>query len=166
MQRESSVYEGVADVGVLVPSCFDNPLKEDSINFIQDVLLTKSKVLLPISVVIGAYHVATNYLGVPRLSAKGVLSELLRTGSEALYPLMGADVASNALEYAAMLRIESWDGYLVELARKFGAKVIFSLDEELGDTLKQQKETGFPAVVNPFPSRKVREYHRFLGKKT
>ncbi|MGI0081497.1 MAG: hypothetical protein ACRECH_17995, partial [Nitrososphaerales archaeon] len=45
------------------------------------------------------------------------------------------DLASIALDYAAAHRIESWDGYLVAMARKFDAKLLFSMDEELGDIL-------------------------------
>ena len=165
MQKESSDYEGVIDVGVLVPSCFENPLKEESVNFLQDVLLGRRRALLPISAVMGAYHIVTNYLGVSRVSAKNVLSELLRTRSEALYPEIGMDLASTALDYAAVYGIESWDGYLVALARKFGAKVVFSMDEEMGESLKEQEEAGFPVVVNPFTMTKVREYHKFLEKR-
>ena len=62
MQEESSVYEGVLDVSILVPVCFSNPLTEDSINFLQDVLLLRRKALLPVTAVVGAYHIATNYL--------------------------------------------------------------------------------------------------------
>src|SRR5208283_2160471 len=170
MQEESLEYdqrdvEGVVDVGIVVPSCFENPLKEESVNFLQDVLLGRKKAILPVSAVIGTYHIVTSYLGVSRVSAKSVLSELLKTRSEALYPEIGTDLASAALDYAAMYGIESWDGYLVALARKFGAKVVFSMDEELGESLKRKREAGFPVVVNPFATRKVGEYHKFLEKK-
>jgi len=40
--------EGVIDVGILVPACFENPLKEESIEFIEDVLAQKKRALLPI----------------------------------------------------------------------------------------------------------------------
>jgi predicted nucleic acid-binding protein len=164
MQEESSGYEGVIDVGVLVPCCFENPLKQESIDFLQETLLEKRRVLLPVSAVIGAYHIATNYLGVSRVSAKMVFTELLRTGSKALYQEIGSDLASNALDYSATLSVDPWDGYVVALATKFGANVVFSLDQELGEHLKEQKEVGLPVVVNPFRAKKVREYHRFLDK--
>lgn len=164
MQEESSAYdiEGVVDVGIVVPLCFENPLREDSVSFIHDVLLGSRKALIPITAVIGAYHIATNYLGVPRLSAKNVLSELLMTRSEAFYSEIGRDIASMALDYAAVYGIESWDGYLVALTRKLGLRVVFSMDEDLGEILKKEKEIGLPAVVNPFTRKKVLEYHKFL----
>jgi predicted nucleic acid-binding protein len=166
MQEESSVYEGVLDVSILVPVCYSNPLTEDSINFLQDVLLQRRKALVPITTLVGAYHIVTNYLGVSRLSTKNILSDLLRTGSEAFYPKVTADLVMKGLEFAATYGIESWDGYLIALAKKFGARVLFSMDEELGESLKLQKEAGLPAVVNPFPAKKVHEYHSFLEKKT
>ena len=164
MQEENSVYEGVLDVGIVVPSCFENPLKEESVAFLEEVLLMKRKALLPTSAVLGAYHIVTSYLGVGRMSARSVLSELLRTQSEVLYPSIGPDLASAALDYALAYGVESWDGYLIALARKFGAKVLFSMDEELGESLKLQKEADLPSVVNPFTARKVREYHNFLKR--
>jgi len=165
LESDRREIEGVVDVGVLVPSCFGNPLKEESVNFVQAVLLEKKKALIPVTAVIGAYHIVTSYLGVSRVSAKSVLSDLLKTRSEALYPEIETDIASAALDYAAMYRIESWDGYLVALAQKFGAKIVYSMDEELGERLKEQKAAGFPIVMNPFTTRKVVEYHKFLEKK-
>ncbi|MGI0080414.1 MAG: hypothetical protein ACRECH_12420 [Nitrososphaerales archaeon] len=151
-------FEGVPDVGVIVPSCFENPLKEQSVNFVHDVLLGRRKALLPVSAIIGAYHIVTSYLGASRVSVKGVLSELLKTRSGALYHEISTDLASIALDYAAARRIESWDGYLVALARKFDANLLFSMDEELGDTLDGEGLI----VVNPFAADKVRQYHKFL----
>ena len=165
MQEESSGYEGVVDVGVLVPPCFDNPLKEESVDFLRNVLLARVRAIIPVSVVVEAYHVVTNYLGISRLSARSVLLNLLKTESRAFYPEIDTDLASTALDYATTYRVESWDGYLIALARKFGARVIFSLDEELGETLKLQKEPELPNVVNPFTASKVREYHKFLEKR-
>src|SRR5579871_5199648 len=115
MQEENSDYEGVLDVSILIPVCFTNPLTEDSINFLQDVLLQRRKALLPVTALVGAYHIVTNYLGVSRLSTKNILTDLLRTGSEALYPSVTTDIVSRGLEYAATYGVESWDGYLISL---------------------------------------------------
>lgn len=165
MQERNSAFEGIVDVGILVPTCFDNPLRKESIDFLNDALISKRNILLPVSAVIGAYHIATNYLKVSRVIAKTVFSELLRTGSDSLYSEVSPDLASSALDYAVAYDIESWDGYLVAIARKFDAKVLFSMDEELGESLKLRTESGLPVIVNPFPAGKVREYHKFLGNK-
>ena len=165
MQEENSVYEGVIDVGVLVPSCFENPLREESVSFLNDVLLLRRKAIIPVTAVVGAYHIATSYLKVSRVSAKNVYSDLLKTRSEALFPDLKSELASAALDYAAAYKIESWDGYLLAIAVKFGAKIVFSMDKELGEALKLQKETSLPAVVNPFSTKAVQEYHKFLERK-
>ncbi len=144
-----------------MPSCFENPLKEESVSFLQEVLLGRRKALLPVSAILGAYHVVTSYLGVSRVSAKKILSELLNTYSEALYPQITIDLASTALDYAATHDIESWDGYLVALARKFDAKLVFSMDEELGEGLDEEELV----VVNPFRPGTVRQYRKFLQEK-
>ena len=112
MQEESLEYdqqgiEGVVDVGIVAPSCFDNPLREERVKFLRAVLL----------------------------------------------------------DYAAVYDIESWDGYLIAIAKKFGARVVYSMDHVLSERLKEQKEAGLTVVVNPFTTRKVGEYHKFLEKK-
>ncbi len=148
--------DGVLDVSVLVPACFENPLLGESTDFVSEVLLRRRKAVLPVSAVIGAYHVVTKYLGVSRLSAKSVLGGILETGSSALHPELTPRLASDALDYAASYGVESWDGYLFSLARSLGAPLLYSLDEEL----KKVKEV---SVVNPFSPAKTQEYHSFLA---
>jgi predicted nucleic acid-binding protein len=150
--------EGVLDVSILVPACFENPLKEDSINFISRVLLREKPAALPISAILGAYHITTRYLRVSKVAAKNVLEGILRTESPSLYPSITPKTALDALDYALAYNVESWDGYLISLTRNLGSTIIYSLDEELS---KVREIT----VVNPFPSETVKQYHRFLEEK-
>ena len=155
---ESSAYpDGVVDVGILVPTCFENPLKEHSTTFIADVLTGKKRAAIPVTAIIGAYHVATRYLRAPRMTVKKVLGGILRTGSSALYGHVSPQTAWDALDYASTYLIESWDGYLISLARSLRSTVVFSLDEEL----HKVKEI---TTVNPFPREDVERYHDFLEK--
>jgi predicted nucleic acid-binding protein len=149
--------EGILDVSIIVVICFDNPLKEHGINFIHDVLIQKKHVALPVSSIIGAYHIATRYLKVSKISAKKVLVGLLVTRSPALYPSIAPELAIDALEYATYYNVESWDGYLISLARSLGTSIIYSLDKELAKV----KEV---SVVNPFPEEAVKQYHEFIKK--
>ena len=155
---ESSAYpDGVVDVGILVPPCFENPLKEHSTAFLADVLTQRKRAAIPVTAVIGAYHVATRYLRVPRMTVKKVLGAILGTGSPALYGHVSPRTALDALDYASTYRIESWDGYLVSLTRSLRSTVVFSLDEEL----HRVREI---TLVNPFPREVVERYHDFLEK--
>ena len=153
--KNSAYADGVVDVGIVVPTCFDNPLKEHGTAFLADVLTQKKKVAIPITAIIGAYHIATQYLRVPRMTVKKILGGILRTESPALYPHVSPQVARDALDYASTYSIESWDGYLISLARSLGSTVVFSLDEEL----QKVREI---TVVNPFPQKDVERYHEFL----
>lgn len=156
MLRENLVYaEGVVDVGILVPLCFKNPLRECAVGFVKDVLTGKRKALIPLTTIIGAYHIATRYLKIPRIHVKKVLSGLIATRSPALYPQIPLDIVLDALEYATIYNVESWDGYLVALALNTRSKIIYTMDR----SLERVKEI---IVVNPFPEEKVREYHRYL----
>jgi len=142
-------------VGVLVPACFENPLENESIRFISDVLSGRRPGTLPLTSVLGAYHILTRYLRVPRLAVKGVLEGLLMTDSPALHAATPRRVVSDALDYAAAYSVESWDGYLVALCRSLGSTVVYSMDRELA---KVREVT----VVNPYPAAKVEEYHGFI----
>jgi hypothetical protein len=64
--------EGVVDVSILVPCCFDKPLKEASSAFIADLLALRKRAVIPATSVLGAYHIATKYLCAPRLAVKKV----------------------------------------------------------------------------------------------
>jgi len=159
MRGESLAYpEGVLDVSILIPACFENPLKERSIAFLSQVLTQKKRAALPVSAVLGAYHIATRYLGAPKIAVKKVLEGILRSGSPALYPHITPQVALDGLDYAVAYDIESWDGYLISLTRSLRATVIYSLDQEL----TKVKEI---IVANPFPQDKVKQYHEFIGAK-
>ncbi|MEM2889592.1 MAG: PIN domain-containing protein [Candidatus Bathyarchaeia archaeon] len=157
-QKENlAYYEGIIDVSIIVAVCFENPLKEHSITFLSDALTQKRRLILPIPSVIGAYHIATRYLKTSKVSVKKVLESLLATRSPALYPQITPELASNALEYATYYNIESWDGYLISLAKSLGTSTIYSLDKQLS----KLKEIN---VINPFPEEAVKEYHELLKK--
>ncbi|MEM0345654.1 MAG: PIN domain-containing protein [Thermofilaceae archaeon] len=156
MLGESSVYpDGVLDVSVVVVACFDNPLRTHAVRFLSEVLTQRRRAALPVSAVIGAYHIATRYLRVERLAVKRLLEKLLETRSPAFYPQITPQLAIDALEYAAYYNVEAWDGYLVSLARSLGTSTIYSLDKELA----RIREV---TVVNPFPEEAVRKYHEFV----
>jgi predicted nucleic acid-binding protein len=148
--------EGVLDVSIMVPCCFDNPLKELATNFVADVLTQKKRAVVPATSVIGAYHIATRYLRAPRLAVKKILEGMLRTRSPAIFTQVSPELAEDALNYSAVYGIESWDGYLVAVARMLGVKEIYSIDEELSKVREI-------LVRSPFPKDKLEEYHRHLG---
>jgi len=156
MQEESLAYvEGVVDVSILVPVCFENPLKELATNFVAEALAQRSRAIVPVTSVMGAYHIATRYLGIPKLAVKKVLEGILRTKSSALCSEVAPELAEDALNYAVAYGVESWDGYLIALTRSLGAKTVYSLDEELSKV----KEV---SVNCPFTREKLNEYHQYV----
>jgi predicted nucleic acid-binding protein len=155
LEESLACPEGIADVSVVVVACFDNPLKEYSIAFLGDALAQKRRVVIPVSSIIGAYHIATRYLKVSKLAVKKVLVSLLATKSPALYTRITPELADDAIEYAAYYNIESWDGYLISLAKSLGTSIIYSLDRQLSK-VKEIK------MVNPFPEDVVKQYNDFM----
>ncbi|MEM2843715.1 MAG: type II toxin-antitoxin system VapC family toxin [Candidatus Bathyarchaeia archaeon] len=158
MLKENLVYpEGLVDVSIIAIVCFDNPLKEYAITFLSEALTQKKRIVIPVSSIIGAYHITTRYLKASKISVKNVLEKLLATRSPAFYPQISPELALEALEYATYYNIESWDGYLISTARNLKASIIYSLDKEL----EKVKEV---TIVNPFPEEAVKQYHEFMKK--
>jgi predicted nucleic acid-binding protein len=62
------------------------------------------------------------------------------------------------LEYALAYKIESWDGYIVSLAKNHGAVIIYSIDGELAKRVKDVE------VINPIPGDVMRKYHDFVAE--
>ena len=150
---------GIVDVGIIVISHFDNPAKLDALKFLKTVLKQEIKALVPVTAFIGAYHIMVNYLGVSRKSAKDALTETLSTRSPAFYQDVGIDDAIESLDMASIYNVESWDGYLIALARKFNCNIIYSIDRKLS---RVEEIT----VVNPIPEDKMKEYYEFIKKIT
>lgn len=85
------------------------------------------------------------------------MESLLAIKSSAFYPQITTKLAIDALEYATYYNIESWDGYLISLAKSLGTSTIYSLDKEI----EKVKEI---TVVNQFPEEAVKQYHEFMKK--
>lgn len=126
MLRGSSAYypEGVVDVGIIVVSLFKNPLQERGVEFLSEVLLRRRRAAIPVTVALGAFHIATKYLRLPAAEVRKVLTKMLEMRSPAFYPYVFPEDAVDAIDYAAYYRVESWDGYLVKLAKSIGNSII------------------------------------------
>jgi len=150
--------EGVVDVGLIVIAHFENPAKDAALEFLSDVLKWRRKCIIPTSAVLGAYHILTRYLRVEKVSAYEALTRTLKTRSPAFYEDISIDTAIDSLTNALGYNVESWDGYLITLAKKFRA-TIYTIDLEL-----MQKVKEIP-VVNPIPDDIFSEYNEWLSKR-
>lgn len=103
----------------------------------------------------GAYHILTRYLRVERASAYEALTRTLRTRSPAFYENISVETALESLTNALGYNVESWDGYIIALAKKFRA-TIYTVDARLA-----RKVRAVP-VVNPIPDDVFKEYNRWL----
>jgi len=142
-------------VGVVLVSLFNNPLREDALEFIGDVLSRKNLAAIPTSVFLGAYHIATRYLRCPGDLVAREIGATLGVASPAFVEDVSIEAVVEAVGAAMAHDIESWDGYLVSLARGFRAPVIYSLDESLG-------RVPDISLVVPFPKEKVEAYHGWV----
>ncbi|NQE52181.1 hypothetical protein C5S29_01210 [ANME-1 cluster archaeon GoMg3.2] len=156
--EKAGIIEGIIDVGIIVIAHFENPARIHAFNFLKPILLWKRKCLIPTSATMGAYHIMTEYLGVDRLSACKALTKTLETKSPAFYEDISVDMVTDALEYALAYKIESWDGYIVSLAKNHGAVIIYSIDGELAKRVKDVE------VINPIPGDVMRKYHDFVAE--
>lgn len=159
LSTKAGPIEGVVDTGIVAIAHFKNPARETAFDFLSSILRWERRCVTPTSAFIGAYHVMTEYIGVDKVSAYRALSKTLETRSPALHEDIPLDMAIDALSYANGYDIESWDGYIVALARSYGAPVIYTLDQEMARKVK-----GI-AVVNPIPQEIFRQYNKWLAEK-
>ena len=157
LEKNLVSIDGVVDVGLIVVSHFENPIKPYALNFLRKVLRFEIRAIIPTTAFIGAYHILTNYLKAPRKTVGDLLKKTLSIKSKAIYEDVSRDAAIEAIDYAVIYRVESWDGYLIALAKKFGASIFYTLDNKLE---KVEEIT----VINPIPWSEMEKYHEFIRK--
>jgi len=160
MQRENlESISGIVDVGIIVISHFENPARLEALVFLKKVLKREIKALIPVTTFLGAYYIMINCLRLPRKEVKDSLIRTLEVKSPAFYEDVSVEDAILAIDYACIYNIESWDGYLVSLAKRFGCNVIYSIDKKLS------RAEGI-VVINPISEEKMKKYHEFIKKFT
>ncbi|MHA1144803.1 MAG: type II toxin-antitoxin system VapC family toxin [Candidatus Helarchaeota archaeon] len=159
MQNESwGSVEGIVDVGPIVVAHCENPCKTQMIEFLADVLCGSRRVILPVSCFLGAYHVMTRYLRITKQDAMTALEKTLQLNSPAFYEEITRSSAIQAIKLAGVYNIQSWDGYLLNLAQSFGTRIIFTLDLSLG------RAEGFSPVL-PLSKKEIKKYHEWVRLK-
>ncbi|MBN2150963.1 MAG: hypothetical protein JW839_05945 [Candidatus Lokiarchaeota archaeon] len=148
--------EGVIDVGPIVIAHCNNPVKSSMVTFLQNVLVGKIRALLPVTAFLGAYHVLTRYLRVARHDAVLALEKTLAVESPAFYETVTREEAKSALTISSINKLESWDGYVINIAREFGTRLIYSIDKKL-------EKDDFKVII-PIPDAELKLYHEWVKK--
>lgn len=155
--KEEAGYTGIVDVGVVLVFLFNNPLREEALNFLGEVLSRKNLAAIPTSTFLGAYHIATRYLRCPGDLIAKEIKETLSLASPAFIEDISIEAIEEAVDVAMSYSLESWDGYLIALARSFKAPVVYSMDRGF------EKVPDISLAV-PFSEEKVEEYHHWVGR--
>ncbi len=151
--------DGLVDVGIIVIAHFENPAAGHAREFLKKVFLSKIKAGIPLTTFLGAYHIMTKYLRLDPILVSRSLKRTLSLNSPIfIEDILKLDVI-RSLEFASYFEIESWDAYLLSLAERYGAKVIFSIDEELKKKIGKNL-----LVVNPIPEDVMERYQDFIKK--
>jgi predicted nucleic acid-binding protein len=149
--------DGIIDTGIIVIAHFENPIREDMLIFLRDILKSSRKILIPLTTFVGAYHILTQYLKVDRYNAKKNLTATLALRYDWFFEDISKNTVVNAIDYASVNNIESWDAYLIALAMQFNTRNIYSID------MKLRKLPGF-SIINPISEPKFRVYQEFIKK--
>jgi predicted nucleic acid-binding protein len=72
---------------------------------------------------------------------------------------MSRTTAIGALERADEFKISSWDGYLLELARRMGLMRVYTIDEDL------KRRVHHLEVINPIPAEVMQDYHAYVASR-
>jgi predicted nucleic acid-binding protein len=159
MYSGSSGYEGVVDVGLIVLAHCENPAWSYARDFLREVLGLKRRCVVPLSTYIGAHVIMTKYLKLPRAAVTEALVTTLSLDSPAFFGDISRTTAIGALETAGELKISSWDGYLLELARRMNLTRVYTIDEELKRRVRHLE------VINPIPAEVMQEYHEYVASR-
>ena len=81
---------------------------------------------------------------------------MLETRSSAFYPYISLE---DAIDYATYYKVESWDEYIIRLAKNIGNNIVYMLNEDL-------KKVRDVIVLNPFPKELIEQYHEYIKRKT
>ncbi|NOZ58039.1 MAG: PIN domain-containing protein [Euryarchaeota archaeon] len=144
-------------MSIVLVSLFENPLRGSAVDFLGDVLSGRVPAAVPTSAFLGAYHIATRYLKCPRDLIAAEVKETLSLASPAFVEDLSIEAVKEAVDAAMAYNIESWDGYLVALARSLNSPVIYSLDRDF-------KKIPDLSLVVPFSEEEVEEYHGWIER--
>lgn len=147
--------DGIIDTGIIVIAHFENPLQKNMLNLLKDIFNGNKRILIPLTTFVGAYHILTSYLRVSHIDAKMALIETLKIDSNYFFPLVSQKIITEGIDIASVNKIESWDGYLVALARLFQTSNIYSVDKKL--RTKTQLN-----IIYPVSDEELVKYHQFL----
>ncbi|MEX2682650.1 MAG: hypothetical protein Q6373_013700 [Candidatus Sigynarchaeota archaeon] len=142
------------DVGPVVIAHCNNPAKASAVAFLQKVLVGKVRALLPVTAFLGAYHILTRYLKVTRHDAVLALEKTLAVDSPAFYETITREEAKNALTISSINKLESWDGYVINIAREFDTRILYSIDKKL-------EKDDFKVII-PIPEAELKLYHEWV----
>jgi len=118
------------DVGPIIISHVKNPVQEEGLQFLKDVLKGKILCLIPVSVFLGAYIIMTKYLRVRRDEAKNALRKTLSLNLDIFYEDIPKNIVLDALEDASKYKISSWDAYIAQIAKIHQIRIVYTLDLE------------------------------------
>lgn len=159
LPEKAGPIEGVVDTGIVTVAHFKNPAQTAAINFLSRILEGEARCVIPTSTLLGAYHIMTRYIGVERAAAFRALTKTLETRFPAFYTDIPIDLVVDSLTYADSYRVESWDGYIIALAKAFNAPIIYSIDRVLAKRIREIR------VVNPIPEEEFKAYDTWLRDK-
>ena len=126
------VRKALIDVGILVLGLEkNNPLRQKYLEIIEKCVKGKIEAYIPYTVILGTYHVLTTRFKVDSSDALDILKTFM--GSRKIKWISDMDhvVVLRSLETASKLRVESWDGYILALAKRYGIQIIYSIDTDL-----------------------------------
>lgn len=160
VRGQKTGIDGIVDVGLIVISHCKNPAQKVALDFLKEILTRRKQCLIPVSCFLGAYFILTDYLHIDEDEASKLLRRTLETQSQAFYEDIDTSMGINSLRNASKYLIESWDGYLVAIAKAHSTSKIYSLDKKL------ERKIDDINVINPLSKKITRKYHKWVSEQT
>ena len=130
MGKEEIGFEAVVDVGPLAVCVVDNPVRDEALDWLTEVLRGEIRCVVPFSSVMGAHIVATSYLGADPCEVAYRLGLLVGVGEVLWFSDLSLNRVRRAFSLVERYGVDSWDGYLLTVMEDFDIHKIYTFDLE------------------------------------
>jgi len=154
--------KAILDVGIIVLAIEkNNPVRSKYLGILEDCIKGRIVSYIPLTVILGAYHVLVKVFKADRNITRNKLLSLMQAKKIRWIPEISSNVTKRAIEYASVYDFESWDGYLLALMRDFDIPVIYTIDEDF----QRVNDIEVEGLLNQEEKDKLNAYINALKKK-
>lgn len=158
-QKENDArYDAAIDVNIVAIALVENPAQDDALSLLQKALKNRIKVLIPTTVILGAYLVLTRYYRTEKKAVAYRLTQLAKSKNIKWHEIVKRDSIDYILKMASQNKIDSWDAYLISIMEDHKIKTLYTTDT------RSFSKFSWLNPVNPISKENWKAYNKWLEK--